>query len=101
MTDISGCVGSESMKVIQVCSYKSYGHAYADHIRKKGIAAEWFYIEKVPRQRFPSKMDVVRGVFYGFTKMALSFWKFRNVRIYSGGWGGFPVCCLPVSSVGS
>lgn len=75
------------MKIIQVCSYKSYGHAYAEHIRKKGVAAEGFYIEKKPRHKFPSKKDVVWSIFYGFAKMSVNFWKFRNVRIYSNGGG--------------
>lgn len=84
-------------KIIQVCSYQTYGHAYADHVKEMGIAAEGFYLEKKPNAKFPSKKDIVWGIIYGFAKMVFHFWKFRNVKIYSNG-GVFRACCLHASS---
>lgn len=80
-------IGVNKMKIVQVCSYQTYGHAYADHAKEKGVAAEGFFLEKKPNSKFQSKSDVVWGIVYGFTKMSLNFWKFRNVKIYSNGGG--------------
>lgn len=91
-------IGVNTMKIVQVCSYQTYGHAYADHAKEKGVAAEGFFLEKKPKAKFQSKSDVMWGIVYGFTKMTLNFWKFRNVKIYSSG-GVSRVCFLHASSV--
>lgn len=80
-------IGIDKTKIVQVCSYQTYGHAYADHAIEKGVAAEGFFLERKPNAKFQSKSDVVRGIIYGFIKMTLNFWKFRNVKIYSSGGG--------------
>lgn len=91
-------IGIDKTKIVQVCSYQTYGHAYADHAIEKGVAAEVFFLERKPNAKFQSKSDVVRGIIYGFIKMTLNFWKFRNVKIYSSG-GVFHACFLHASSV--